>query len=385
MSDLAQSLFDEGDSTPIALEQVVFDYRLLSEDKREFVLQKTDETQILLKRTAENIIQIGKNLQSVSDALPQGMFLPWLKSEFGMSQPIAYNFMQVAKRFDGKIINFINLPVSALYLLAAPKTSQEAVDEALERSQKEKITQALAKQIIEEQEARKKAEQSEVQARADQEVIQHLLLKTEEEASSKIEDLQNQIAVLQQKMAELTTPPVEYVEKPVWPEDKVAELADLQKGIDALNATLEAEKRNIPPDAQKKIDTLQTLLDKLREERKQQEELSKQQEARIKKLNDDINTAIRNREFVENADRIRQGWRTINSEVHSCLMRLLGQWPTPVDVQTFDADDWARVDHLKATLQRVLDECNSLRYSSNDMVIEANGHPYALSAYDVES
>lgn len=377
MSDLTQSLFD--DMSPVPLEQVVFDYRLLSSDTRVFVLEKTDETQWLLKKTAENIILIGKNLQAVKDRLPHGMFLPWLKSEFGLSQKTANNFVHVAERFEGKLVKFTNLSVSALYALAAPDTPQDAIDEALQRAERgEKITHALAKQIIEAQEALKKAQEAEAKARAELEVRQQLLLKVEEESTCKI-------ASLEEKIAELSTPSIQYVEKEIWPEAKVNELTELQQRVNALQADLETEKQSIPSDAQKKLDTLQKQLERLKEERKQQEEVSKQQEARIQKLNEDINTAIRNHEVAENADRIRQAWRLINSETHSCLMRLLGQWPTPVDVQSFDADDWARLDHLKSTLSRVLEECNALRYNGDDLIIEANGSPYALKLYGTQA
>ena len=164
------------------------------------------------------------------------------------------------------------------------------------------------------------------------------------------------------------------------------ELATLQVNVKKLEKDLEAQKEAIPVSTQKKLESLQKQLDKLKEEKKQQEEEHAQQEKRIKKLSEDANLAIRKREFAENADRIRQGWRLVNSEAHTCLMRLLGQWPTPVDAQTFDADDWAHVDHMEKTLQRVLDEYKSLRYSGG--IIEDHASPYALSLnghYIVES
>lgn len=401
MNDMTPGLFDD-ELPSVALENIVFDYRLISEDKREFVLQKTDETQILLKRTAEKVIQIGKNLLAVQAILPHGMFLPWLQSEFGMSQSAAYNFIHVAEKFDGKLTTVVNLPAKALYLLASPSTSQEAINEALQRAESgEKITHALAKQIIEAQDAIKKAQDAEAQARADAQVAQQRLFKVQAEASSKSDELSRQIEALQDEMERLTTPEVriqiEHVlppekqaelegleekvreleaslarEKATIPPEKQVEFTNLQADVQELTKNLEEEKKAIPPSTQKQLATLQKQLDRLKEERQQQDELTQQQSERIAKLYADIDASIHKREFAENADRIRQGWRMINSEVHTCLMRLLGQWPTPVDVQTFDADDWARVDHLKSTLRRVLEECEHLRYESNGAVVDMN-------------
>jgi len=376
MDNQVPGLFEGADES-VQLEQVVFDYRLLPADKREFVMQKTDETQILLKRTAEKVIQIGKNLLEVKAVLPHGTFLPWLQSEFSMSHVTANNFMQVAKRFETKLSTVDNLSVSVLYMLAAPGTTQEAIDETLYRAESgEKITKALAKQIIEAQEALKKAQEEEAQARADAILAQQQLFQTQTQSRSESERLQSQITALQEEMTSLTTPPVEYIKEEVWPEEKIKEVATLQEKIDTLNTLIETEKKTVPPEVQRQVDTLQSQLDKLKEERKQQEEVKKQQEERIAKLKDDIQSAIRNGEIADNADRIRQSWRLINSEAHTCLMRLLGQWPTPVDVQSFDADDWGRVDHLKSVLRRVLAECEDLQHDRSGVTIDMN--PYAI-------
>ena len=58
--------------------QAIFAYEALDEGTRSFVQQKTDETHLLLKRTAENILAIGLILQAIKERLPHGQFLPWL-------------------------------------------------------------------------------------------------------------------------------------------------------------------------------------------------------------------------------------------------------------------------------------------------------------------
>jgi hypothetical protein len=60
-----------------------------------------------------------------------------LEHEFGWSERTAQNFVRVFELQQTKSANFADLsvPLSALYLLAAPSTSEEACDEILQRAQ----------------------------------------------------------------------------------------------------------------------------------------------------------------------------------------------------------------------------------------------------------
>src|SRR5947207_10490678 len=99
------------------LVQTTFDYGLLDEETRVFVKVKAQAIHARLKRTAEDIIEIGKDLIAVQDKLRgdneghgyrgenqgNGEFLKWLKTEFEMSHMSAYRFMSVAEKFgDGE-------------------------------------------------------------------------------------------------------------------------------------------------------------------------------------------------------------------------------------------------------------------------------------------
>ena len=46
-----------------------------------------------VKKTVEDIIDVGNDLLAVKEALPHGQFGPWLKAEFGWSERSAQNFM----------------------------------------------------------------------------------------------------------------------------------------------------------------------------------------------------------------------------------------------------------------------------------------------------
>src|SRR3972149_2787735 len=126
----------------------LFDYQQLDTETREIVQQRTSEIKALMKRTAQDIIEIGQKLIEVKERLPHGAFGDWLESEFEWKTTTAWNFMRVTEKFS----NFENLPnfaPSALYLLAAPSTPDEARQEAIEQAQNGKpITYTQAKEIV---------------------------------------------------------------------------------------------------------------------------------------------------------------------------------------------------------------------------------------------
>ncbi len=125
----------------------VFDYTSLDGEISQFVQQRTGEIRVLMKRTAQDIIEIGQKLIGVKEKLGHGRFLDWIKAEFEWSYPTAARFIQVANSFsqDYQIDKFAP---SALYLLAAPSTPETAREEALALAKAgEHITYTTAKAI----------------------------------------------------------------------------------------------------------------------------------------------------------------------------------------------------------------------------------------------
>lgn len=134
---------------PSTLEAYDFDYAALDAETRIVVQQRASEIKSLMRRTAQDIINIGQLLIEVKQQLGHGNFRSWLKSEFNWSVSAATKFMQVAVHF--KCVNFthLNITASALYLLAAPSTPEIAREKALERAtQGEAITHTEAKSIV---------------------------------------------------------------------------------------------------------------------------------------------------------------------------------------------------------------------------------------------
>ncbi len=125
-----------------------FDYSTLDNSTSQFVQQQTGEIRALMKRTAQDIIELGQKLLAVKEKLGHGRFGDWLHAEFEWSMSAATRFMQVSERFQFVNLANLNLAPSALYDLAAPSTPQAARDEALARaSSGETITHTTAKAI----------------------------------------------------------------------------------------------------------------------------------------------------------------------------------------------------------------------------------------------
>jgi hypothetical protein len=124
-----------------------FDYASLDAVTSQFVQQQTGEIRILIKRTAQGIVEVGEKLISVKAKLGHGRFGDWLKAEFGWSWDTANRFMNVAKNLK-HIPHNAEFEFRALYLLAAPSTPEPARKEALARAASgEAISYTAAKTI----------------------------------------------------------------------------------------------------------------------------------------------------------------------------------------------------------------------------------------------
>lgn len=128
----------------------LFDYDALETEARIVVKQRTGEIKTLVRRAAQDIIEIGQKLIEVKEHLEHGQFGAWLKAEFEWSHMTATRFMQVAEFAKVNTgVNFAGIQAKALYLLAAPSTPDAARDEALTRAVAgEAITHQAAKQIV---------------------------------------------------------------------------------------------------------------------------------------------------------------------------------------------------------------------------------------------
>jgi Protein of unknown function (DUF3102) len=103
------------------------------------------------------IVEIGRRLIECERLCKaEGCWLQWLNIEFKWSRITADNFINVA-RAAARVKNFdtLNVPVSALYLLAAPSTPAEVIEAVAERGEQgERVSLAEVRTIIAEVKAR---------------------------------------------------------------------------------------------------------------------------------------------------------------------------------------------------------------------------------------
>ena len=133
-------------------DQVVegFDYGALVVEQRIVVQQRAGEIRERLRRTAQDIWEVGQKLSDVRSRLKHGQFEAWLNVEFGWSRRTAYNFINVYEAFP-ECANFtqVDIAASALYLLAALSTPQAIRNEFMQRAgQGEKVTHSNLRKAL---------------------------------------------------------------------------------------------------------------------------------------------------------------------------------------------------------------------------------------------
>jgi hypothetical protein len=125
-----------------------FDYDVLDSETRIVVSQRAEEIRALLKRTSQDIVDIGRKLIQVKEYLGHGKFLNWIEAEFGCSNDSAERYMNVARRL-GQIPHGAEFEAKALYLLTAKSTPEAACQEALHiATQGVLITYTKAQEIV---------------------------------------------------------------------------------------------------------------------------------------------------------------------------------------------------------------------------------------------
>jgi hypothetical protein len=159
-SELAAEL---GVAVPTAMERAVehevmpmkvaaFDAAIVGRtvDNDEITLAEHAEAiRVLGRRVIGDVIEIGQRLTISKKLCGHGGWLPWLEREFGWSEDSALRFMRVAEFAKNRNLRNLKIPVSGLYLLAAPGTPEMARDEAIERTEAgERLTPAQIKELI---------------------------------------------------------------------------------------------------------------------------------------------------------------------------------------------------------------------------------------------
>jgi hypothetical protein len=123
---------------------------ILGEPATETILaQHADAIRALGKRVIGDIIEIGQRLTDAKQIAGHGNWLPWLEREFGWTEMTATRFINVYEMSKSNNLLDLDVPVSGLYMLAAPGTPDEARTEMIERAETgEKVSVADVKRSI---------------------------------------------------------------------------------------------------------------------------------------------------------------------------------------------------------------------------------------------
>lgn len=109
------------------------DYGELSGDQRDLLQMAALEIRRRLKRSVEDMVEIGRQLNAVKQILPD-KFEAWIKAEFGMSRATASEYRNAADRFAEHVQLLYMLTPTIVRRLAAPSVPDEAVAKVIAAS-----------------------------------------------------------------------------------------------------------------------------------------------------------------------------------------------------------------------------------------------------------
>lgn len=136
-----------------------FNYDALSMENRTVIKFHTDAIKERIRRTTQDIIEIGERINAfdfkkpqeileagemllyVKEILEHGEFIDWVKTELKWKPKTIQRIMGVARRFNGKNLTDLKILPAALYYLSAPDVPDIAREGLT-------ITQKVAKSIV---------------------------------------------------------------------------------------------------------------------------------------------------------------------------------------------------------------------------------------------
>ena len=113
-----------------------FDYSILTVEDADIVRAAATVIRSRLRRTSEDMLEIGRQLVAAKTALPHGAWSEWLETECDLSERTAQNFLRAASTFAESAIISDLAPTSVTRLAAAPPAAREAVLRRLEAGER---------------------------------------------------------------------------------------------------------------------------------------------------------------------------------------------------------------------------------------------------------
>jgi len=271
--------------------QTGFDYAALPVDSALTARAAAERIKLRLKRTVEDIIEIGRELTAVKADLPHGQFLPWIAAEFEMDQKTAFNFMSVYERFgSGKLGIIPNFKPTILYALSAPSTPEAVIEKAIEKAESgDKVTVADVKDWKAELEAERLRTQE--------------FREESNERRKKIRELEAQLelsgrATQEPEIRVVEKAPDDYETAKRQASDLAAQTAALQQRLEAM----EKQQGKIVSDGIKRgLQERQAELDKLEADKAMIEDIVARKKAYLDSLSSDVKRIETHREVINGA------------------------------------------------------------------------------------
>jgi len=325
MSDITQTSFNYAElSTEIALE-----LRLSAERIR-----------TRMKRTAEDIVEIGSDLLAAKAALGYGHFSKWLQLEFSMSERTAANFIQVSERFSDTFANFAEVSPSILYMLAAPSTPDSVVEQVTSGEITPNVKDVKAA-IAEAKEQERRAKEAQERAEAQNRILQKQLLETDHATKQRMTDAQNHIDTIARQLKEAQAQIANHIPHVITETVEVVPSA-----ISAKVTQLEAD----------------LLAAKAERDRMNQIATQLQQEAREQLLRDRANA---------DDQQIRNLWFRYYSNSVKALRTVETELPAPSTLTAWEPVDWQRLRELCELSKKVTQHMEFLLQDTTLTVIDA--------------
>jgi Protein of unknown function (DUF3102) len=132
----------------MATKIIGFNYDVLTDADRDAAREQAAAIRGLLTNTAKAIVEIGRRLQQVRDAIGRDKFQGWIKAEFRLSQSVASNYMRAAANF-GDLDCLDKFQPTALFDLGRANVEKPAVEQAISEARSGNlVTRKRARQII---------------------------------------------------------------------------------------------------------------------------------------------------------------------------------------------------------------------------------------------
>lgn len=129
-----------------------FDYNQLSTETRISLKARAEKINERTRRIAADIWENGRDFHEAQQELANhsgGTFLAWVETETGYGKSTVYRMIDVYKNISLPNLGKLDIATSALYLLAAPSTPDQARQEIIEAAQQgQPITYTKARQVI---------------------------------------------------------------------------------------------------------------------------------------------------------------------------------------------------------------------------------------------